>query len=69
MSKTTLFVSPFMFIGFFWGFMFVGFFVKPPKENRFLYEIPKKPNYILLAVGIIMLLISTFVLGPGVYLN
>ena len=69
MSKTTIFVSPFMFIGFFWGFMFVGFFVKPPKENRFLYEIPKKPNYILLAIGIIMLLISTFVLGPGVYLN
>ncbi len=69
MSITTIYVSPFMFIGFFWGFMFTGFLVKPPKESRFLYEIPAKPNYILLAVGIIMLLISTFVLGPGVHLN
>ena len=69
MSKTTIYVSPFMFIGFFWGFMFTGFLVKPPKESRYLYDIPAKPNYILLAVGLILLLINTFVLGPGVHLN
>ena len=69
LSKVTLYVSPFMFIGFFWGFMFTGFFVKPPKESRFLYDIPEKPNYVLWASGLILFLISTFVLGPGIYLN
>ena len=69
LSKVTVYVSPFMFIGFFWGFMFTGFFVKPPKESRFLYDIPEKPNYVLWASGLILFLISTFVLGPGIYLN
>ncbi len=69
LSMTTILVSPFMYIGFFWGFLFVGFWMKPPKESRFLYHIPAEPNYILFTVGIILILINTFVLGPGIHLN
>ena len=69
LSMTTILVSPFMYIGFFWGFLFVGFWMKPPKESRFLYHIPAEPKYILFTVGIILILINTFVLGPGIHLN
>ena len=69
LSMTTILVSPFMYIGFLWGFLFVGFWMKPPKKSRYLYHIPAEPNYILFAVGIILILINTFVLGPGIHLN
>ena len=59
-----------MWIPFFWGFMFTGVMkTLPPKKSRFLYEIPKKPNYYLFALGIILILIDIFILGPGIYLN
>ena len=58
-----------MWIPFFWAFMFTGVMkVMPPKESRFLYKLPEKPNYILLAAGIILILIDIFVFGPGIYL-
>ena len=69
LSLTTIFVSPFMYIGFVWGFFFTGFWVKPPKHSRYLYYLPAKPNYILLSVGVILILINTFILGPGIHLN
>ena len=56
-------------IGFVWGFLFTGFLVKPPKENRFIYKLPEQPNIIILAVGIVLILVNTFVLGQGIYLN
>ena len=59
-----------MWIPFFWGFMFTGVMkTLPPKKSRFLYEIPKEPNYYLFALGITLILIDIFILGPGIYLN
>jgi hypothetical protein len=69
LSLKTIFVSPFMYIGFVWGFLFTGFLVKPPKENRFIYKLPEQPNIIILAVGIVLILVNTFVSGQGIYLN
>ncbi|MCR5330999.1 MAG: hypothetical protein K6E62_07410, partial [Lachnospiraceae bacterium] len=65
----TILVSPFMYIGFVWGFFITGFWVRPPKQSRYLYDLPDKPNYILFTVGVILILINTFVLGPGIHLN
>ena len=62
-------ISCFMFLGFIWAFFFTGFWVKPPKESRFLYRLPERPNWILFILGIILILINTFVLGPGIKLN
>ena len=60
----------FMWIPFFWGFMFTGVMnVLPPKKSRFLYRLPAKPNWILLAAGILLVLIEIFVFGPGIYLG
>lgn len=55
-------------IPFFWGFMFTGVMkVLPPKESRFLYTIPEKPNWILFAAGVVLILIDIFVFGPGIF--
>lgn len=60
----------FMWIPFFWGFMFTGVMkTLPPKESRFLYRLPEKPNYVLLSIGIVLVLIDVFIFGPGIYFN
>jgi hypothetical protein len=57
-----------MWVPFFWGFMFTGpMRTLPPKKSPFLYSIPQKPNYILLAVSIVLILVDIFVFGPGVF--
>ena len=43
--------------------------VNQPKESRFLYDLPKKPNFVLIAVGIILMAIDIFVFGPGIQFN
>ena len=58
-----------MWIPFFWGFMFTGFMVKPPKKGRFLYLLPRKGNYVLAAISVILVLVEIFVLGPGIKLG
>ena len=59
-----------MWIPFFWGFMFTGVMkVKQPKESRFLYKIPEKPNFVLISAGIVLMAIDIFVFGPGIYFN
>lgn len=59
-----------MWIPFFWGFMFTGVMkTLPPKESRFLYKLPAKPNFLLLGVGIVLLLFDIIVLGPGIWFN
>ncbi len=59
-----------MWIPFFWGFMFTGVMkVCPPKKSRFLYKLPEKPNYILLAAGVILILVDIFVFGPGIFFH
>ena len=59
-----------MWIPFFWGFMFTGVMnVLPPKKSQFLYRLPEKPNWILLAVGIALILIDIFLFGPGINLG
>lgn len=56
-----------MWIPFFWGFMFTGVMnVLPPKKSRFLYRLPEKPNWILLAAGIALILIDICIFGPGI---
>lgn len=55
-----------MWMPFFWGFMFTGFMVKPPKKSRFLYPLPPKPNFVLLVIGIILILVDIIVFGPGI---
>ena len=56
-----------MWIPFFWGFMFTGVMnVLPPKKSRFLYKLPEKPNWVLLAAGIALILIDICVFGPGI---
>ena len=57
-----------MWIPFFWGFMFTGVMnVLPPKESRFLYPLPAKPNWLLLVVAVILILVDIFIFGPGIY--
>ena len=57
-----------MWIPFFWAFMFTGVMkTLPPKESRFLYKIPAQPNFIVIAVGLVLTLIDIFVFGPGIY--
>ena len=57
-----------VWITFFWGFMFTGVMkVFVPKKSRFLYELPGKPNWLLLAVGVVLTLIDIFVFGPGLF--
>ncbi len=58
-----------MWIPFFWGFMFTWVMVKPPKKSRFLYKLPAKPNYALLILGLILILIDIFIFGPGIKIN
>ena len=58
-----------MWIPFFWGFMFTGFMVRPPKKGRFLYHLPQKPNCVLAAASMILILFEIFVLGPGIRLG
>ena len=58
-----------MWIPFFWGFMFTGYLVKPPKSGRFLYHLPRKANYVLFFISVILVLIEIFVLGPGIKLG
>ncbi len=59
-----------MWIPFFWGFMFTGVMkVKQPKESRFLYKIPEKPNFVLISAGIVLMAIDIFVFGPGINFN
>ena len=60
----------FMWIPFFWGFMFTGVMkVMQPEESRFLYKLPEKPNRVLFAAGMILLLTDIFVLGPGIFFS
>ena len=59
----------FMWIPFLWGWLFTGFLVKPPQSSRFLYKLPSEPNWILLAVGIILALVEMILFGPGIYLG
>ena len=56
-------------IVFFWAFMFTWFMVKHPKKSRFLYLLPQKPNYLLLAVGLLLVLFDLIVLGPGIAIH
>ena len=58
-----------MWIPFFWGFMYTGYLVKPPKSGRFLYHLPRKANYVLFFISVILVLIEIFVLGPGIKLG
>ncbi len=63
-------ITVLMWIPFFWGFMFTGVMkVLPPKKSRFLYRLPEKANYVLLAAGVILILVDIFVFGPGIYFN
>ena len=56
-------------IVFFWAFMFTWVMVRHPKESRFLYSLPQKSNYLLLAVSVVLILINIIVLGPGINVN
>lgn len=70
LSIGSMILFNFMWIPFFWGFMFTGVMkVNQPKESRFLYDLPKKPNFVLIAVGIILMAIDIFVFGPGIQFN
>ncbi len=60
----------FMWIPFFWGFMFTGVMkTLPPKTSRFLYRLPEKPNWILFATGVALILIDILVFGPGIWFS
>ena len=59
-----------MWISFFWGFMFTGpMHTLPPRKSRFLYKLPAKPNWVLFAVSVVLILIDIFVFGPGIQIN
>jgi hypothetical protein len=58
-----------MWIPFFWGFMFTWVMVKPPKQSRFLYDLPAAPKYGLLIIGIILMAVNQFIFGPGIRIN
>lgn len=53
-------------IVFFWAFMFTWVMVKHPKLSRFLYPLPQKPCWLLLAISLALVLIDLIILGPGV---
>ena len=58
----------FMWIPFFWGFMFTGIMkTLPPKTSQFLYKLPEKPDWILFAAGVLLILVDVFVFGPGIW--
>ncbi|MBP5270550.1 MAG: hypothetical protein ILO42_06305 [Clostridia bacterium] len=60
----------FMWIPFFWGFMFTGVMkTLPPKKEIFRYKLPEKPDFALLAIGIVLILVDVFVFGPGIWFN
>ncbi|MCR5403933.1 MAG: hypothetical protein K6E91_08995 [Butyrivibrio sp.] len=57
-----------VWIPFFWAFMFTGVMkVLPPKNSRYLYPLPKEPNYMLIVIGVVLILIDIFVFGPGLF--
>ena len=59
-----------MWISFFWGFMFTGVMhTLPPKESRFICKLPARPNWLLFAVSVVLILIDIFVFGPGIRIN
>ena len=63
-------LSNFMWIPFLWGFLFTGpMKTLPPKESRFLYHLPEKPNWVLFTIGVILILIDIFVFGPGIWFS
>lgn len=55
-----------MWIPFFWAFMFTWVMVKPPKKSWFLYKLPEKPNYVLLVIGVVLVLVDILLFGPGI---
>ena len=56
-----------MWIPFLRGFMFTGVMnVLPPKESRFLYPLPAKPNRLLPAAAVILIPSDIFLFGPGI---
>ncbi len=60
----------FMWIPFFWGFMFTGVMKTfPPKTSRFLYRLPEKPDWVLLCVAVILILIDIVIFAPGIWFN
>ena len=60
----------FMWIPFFWGFMFTGVMkTLPPKTSRFLYRLPEKPDWVLLCVAVILILIDIVIFAPGIWFN
>lgn len=59
----------FMWIPFLWGWLYTAYLVKPPKKAHFLYKLPAEPNWILLGIGILLILIDIFLFGPGIYLG
>lgn len=68
--SSAVFLSALTWIPFLWAFLFTGpMKVLPPKKSRFLYKLPEKPNWILFASGVILILVDIFIFGPGIYLN
>lgn len=61
--------SNMMWIVFFWAFMFTWVMVKHPKQSRFIYHLPQKPSYLLLAIAVVLMLIDLIILGPGITFN
>ena len=60
----------FMWVPFFWGFMFTGVMkTLPPKTSRFLYRLPEKPDWVLLCVAVILILIDIVIFAPGIWFN
>ena len=56
-----------MWISFFRGFMFTGVMnLLPPKESRFLYPLPARPNRLLPAAAVILILADICLFGPGI---
>ena len=69
-SYGTFLLFNFMWIPFFWGFMFTGpMKTLPPRESRFLYPLPEKPNLILLCLGAALVLVDIIVFGPGIFFS
>lgn len=40
--------------------------VLPPKESRFLYPLPARPNRLLPAAAVILIPADIFLFGPGI---
>ncbi|MBQ9383356.1 MAG: hypothetical protein IJT87_03895 [Ruminiclostridium sp.] len=66
LSWGTVLLFNLMWIPFFWGFMFTAVMVKPPKQSRFKYSLPEKPNIALLVTDVLLLAFDIFVLAPGI---